>query len=372
MMEQSKLKELFSTVAQNTSLLTWIILPSIALGGATFIVYFASIGYMPELDIQKAVYQIYTAALTGLLLFSAFSIAVIIPGLFYENWIKQSPFKEKIEGDSFGFIRLSLSQTFLIVGLSLLATPAINLNQSSPNIPLLNLLALTLLGFFLAFIGICLVKDVIQSDKEKNIKQKKIKLFSSDLRSKKLWISVLYSCTNYMFVITFFSYASVGTDALVFMSKNTGRTLIFLISIPIILIIFNKLAIEVAPKKGIMRFITFLLSGLFSVAIIQALFSDLSFLPSRIVKIYGWGNISNVNIVLNQEGCEVVKYLELNTVKKEEEDKLCKLEKVHILSRFGEKYYLRLETKNTSVLDFEIPVSMIHSWSVSRIPQGNP
>jgi hypothetical protein len=114
---------------------------SLISGGIIFLIYFSSIGYVPELDVNSAIILLGASAITGGLVYIFLSIFLILPGITYAIWSKGISKKSLVANKSqqilqellvdnknnqiAGFIRLSIAPTILISALSVLANSSI-------------------------------------------------------------------------------------------------------------------------------------------------------------------------------------------------------------------------------------------------------
>ena len=63
---------------------------SLGVGGLIFLIYFWSIGFMPEIDVKALVYLLAVSALTGVIVFVVMSISLTYPGYVWVYMTRDS------------------------------------------------------------------------------------------------------------------------------------------------------------------------------------------------------------------------------------------------------------------------------------------
>jgi hypothetical protein len=100
--------------------------------------------------------------------------------------------------------------------------------------------------------------------------------------------------------------------------------------------------------------------------------SSLDTVSDLVIRFYGWGDIENATIMVDQKGCQAIENMGINSSNKcLKQDSVYKFNEVHILSLVGKNYYLRFPgyypQGQLDPVTFTLPSSNIISWSRQNI-----
>ncbi len=303
------------------------------IGGATFVYYYANIGYMPDFDFKSSITLLAAASITAIIIVLLFVITLILPGLFWSNtWANESPIKSKWEGEDGHKI---LYKTALWFGL-----PILSIYGFLALFALNWLISIPYLTCVIVISSLIIYKRSTLNKKQSLIETSKM-IFSS------------FVCAILAFIPIFF-VLSVSVSNL---SASKGSpTLIS--SIVVGFIVLTNVLVTAKPKgiKGIIYYPTL---GIVAFYVVFSSFEIFYRIPERVMEIYKFGSIDTESIILNNEGCNTV--LTLGIISKIAPEKQCALINAKILSRLGKDMYL--EINNTR---FTLKSSEVLSWSVQK------
>jgi hypothetical protein len=351
----------------------WIM--SLFLGGIISWRYYLEIKFLPEIDAQSLLVLGFGSFIAGFLLIFSISYLVVFPGTSWNNFIKQ----EKILNNYFS------EKKYLILD----SRPRkIELNKRNKNnqkkifyyfwLLFLNISFVFSLsyiftfknktwGFVFLFIDIlvlfCIfvnVHRIISSTENKEIRTFSIVLqmiYSSFFSS---WAYVISCLILYSFVKS----DIIQNKAVIFIGFLLPIIFCFLASLLVIYLDIKSLSFNI-------------IIGFALVLVLMIILQKVNYIPGQVMKIYGWGNISNASIVVNQAGCQVVKQMGIKVEDKcANKDEVYRIDGLCILSSIGKNYYLRFPDYypqgQIEAATFTVPSSNVVSWSRQNIGMDLP
>lgn len=319
------------------------------LGSLIFVIYFARVGYLPELDPSSSVALLLAAALTGGIYVLALLTALIWPSLFWTLYVHDNRLFRPLWA---GALRPRLQSAkwfvllFIPVHLVLLAAtwrpitePVIllliaaavllmsllvwayrRLNGTTPRLSLLRAVGLVALGTF-CWLGFCL---------------------------------------TWFFVLTL--TAGQGNPPGLVVGITTGVGLLLLV------VAFN--AVAIAVPEGTSPILWMAGAGMMILVVLAFNFSVSSNLSAVVMSRYGWGNVTGVSLVLNREGCLAAAHLGVPRVQFDKEE-TCRLDGLKVISRLGANYYVEYEGQGATVR-FTLPSAAVISYARTSNPAALP
>lgn len=365
---------------------------SLLFGGLIFLSYFTHINFMPKMDFQSSILLIAIAAITGSLISLSLSLCLIFPASSWLYMISKNvnincfiekknqakstfwfiPFVLFLVGVLLAFVASFSSRFNQIILFLLIMIPPLfsrlvllyekrnlpdyNINHSSTpktrskkNLPVsyskhegskelsLNPITALILG---------IIKGV------KSLGLDIIGLFLADLIS--------YFFTIFTWVLLYLVLASEQVTSNTSTSRILAITVIALASL-----LTNFMLISAA--KDVKSFLQFIGIGLLVLFCILITLNSIVVVPKGIMRLYGWGDISNAVMLVNHQGCQVLQSYGVKTKPLQCSDKesLYEASNMKILSAIGETYYLGYQAKN-GFAKFELPKNVVISLGITE------
>jgi hypothetical protein len=345
----------------------WIM--SLVLGGIISWRYYLEIKFLPEIDAQSVLVLGFGSFIAGFFLIFGISYLVVFPGTSWNNFIKQEKSLNKYFSKSKYIILDSKPKK-------------IELNKSKNNqkkicyyfwLLFFNISSVFSLsyvftvknktcGFVFLFVDMivlfCIFIDVHRMTSSN--KNKEILTFSIVLR---MIYGSFFSSWAYV-VSCFILYSLVKSDII------QNKVVIFTeFLLPIIFCFFASLLVICLDIKSLS---VNMIIGFAAVLFLMIIFQKINFIPSQVMKIYGWGNISNASIIVNQTGCQAIKKMGVNVTNKcTNKDVVYRINGLCILSSIGKNYYLKFPVNHPrnqiKTATFTLSSSNIISWSRQNI-----
>jgi hypothetical protein len=337
----------FEEVIQNIGdkiTFTNLISTSLIIGGLIFLAYFSSIGYLPELEINSVATLLGASAITGGFIYGLISFVLISPGIIYGISINSNKDLRKIliidhQGKTIGFVRLSMAMFIFTIAV----TVTFKTGNESPWIFYKALIGLTSIMF-----EFFILKSIIK------IVKNKIKFF--DIIS--ILLLIVLSCV--LFLLSYsLTLAAILVDSVAFseninhnpnldLYRNLPALLAIIVIIYIIIVLFNKfVSLEAeynrSVSKSISKIVKYLVLALSGIIFSTAALGHSTFIPRKIFEIYGWRNVKNASLVVNYEGCQTLKEIEIKIVNEQcvKTKNYYHIDDLQILSTIGKNYFLR-------------------------------
>ncbi|MBF7054108.1 hypothetical protein IOC61_12415 [Halomonas sp. KAO] len=316
------------------------------IGGVIFVIYYALIGYMPDFDLKSSVTITAAASVTSIVIIIMMLIMMVFAGSFWRGvweflgdnselkryWLEDSA--------SSGFRNLLI--WFSIPLFTVYASLGLSLFLGSWCWMLtLGLVALIYLLYLCLYSGFGLVKGGKEF----------VFLVAATLCSAVFIFFPLYLVFR-LSVVEFESISDVSW---------------FLGFLSAMFIIFINTA-SASPQGASSPYAKEFVLGLMAVVMIFISFGRFDRIPYSVMEIYKFGNIEASELVLEREGCELFKSLEINVLDKD--GGLCVVKDVLILSRLGREAYLEVDKDDLESLKLTLSSSSIASWTL-RESQGD-
>jgi hypothetical protein len=348
-------------------------------GGLVFLVYFWSIGFMPEIDAKAFVTLLAASALTGGCLFIAMSFYWVTPGYL---WVLFTRDLEPLKSPWWFFLPMT--------GIGLTSLLGSVLIPKWWGIASILVFLIAPLPLFFPFGK---VRDWISASPRQFLESLK------GLRHKRFMET---------FKAVVFLYISLFVNAIIFtplfvlmyniirrhpdLSKNL-TSLVIANALGIIYILFsNFLVIKFSYRyqDSYKEVIQYIIVGTISLLIILIVCKALSLIPEMVMNTYKFGSFRNAFLVVDEVGCSIVHHHGITpytldsptvnpsssptvnpssspTVNPSSSPKMtCSLSKVTILSRLGSTYYLIAFRDDETSVHFTMPGQNVLSWSVKE------
>jgi hypothetical protein len=353
-------------------------------GGVFFLVYFASIGFMPEIDVKTSVALLAVSAFTGGFLLIGLGFYLLAPSWW---WVHMTPDLEPVK--SARWFALPVGGVLLSFTLS-----AFLIEPLIPKwwwvIPLLFIVMAPLplllpirkvlekFGKVLEKFGKVLEKLFRKPQGWQRLRLEKLLLFCRKLLEKfkprlKLVAGFYWGFlpSIFLFVPLFLVISgliSENPDA----RKNAMLNFLLVMSFIWLCNLVIVKSFTIVKSFSILGYLTIAAATLFF--IISSL-NAWTFFPRRVMTIYKFGNLPNASLVLDETGCAIAQhhwlittpYIPNTTTHSTSNPKTCSLSGVMIRSRLGNTYYLETPHSNgTSVVQFTIPGQNVLSWAINE------
>lgn len=313
-------------------------------GGLIFLVYFASIGFMPEVDLQTSIALLVVSALTGGFLLLVLGVYFLAPGWW---WVQLTRHQEPLRSPGWFFWpMLGVILSTVLIPRWWCVIPLFIVSGVTP-------LVLLLSGGKLL-------------DKLTRILDKLAGKLSSKQGLGTVGAFYLGFLPNVVFVLLILWIVSV----LIGQSQDLrGNAMLDALYATIVILACNT-AIVIVKSVTIVRYL------LLVAVIFFLLFIPLNigtFIPKRVMSIFKFGNIQNASLVLNEIGCTIVKLHGLTVTPYTPDPKpdslnpkTCALPNVMIHSQLGNTYYLEVSRSGDASMHFTIPGQNVLSWAVNE------
>ena len=106
--------------------------------------------------------------------------------------------------------------------------------------------------------------------------------------------------------------------------------------------------------------------SLFSLVYITMIIGSWSFIPQLIFTNTKLGNIENVQIIINHDGCTIFQLYKVEVDYLKNEGICLSKSPVTILSRIGKNYYIETRRKDNKKINFTLPSDSVKSWSIAE------
>jgi hypothetical protein len=322
----------------NTTLAAWLIF--LAIGGGLLALYYARIGYLPDIEWGSSLIYLAAASIIGGGFAMLFALSLFVPGFIWQEFLVFDTRMSKILRYDKGrepCIKAILTNIGVAFGFALFAShvsllflPKVALFGPKTTSGYLSIIALLLLAASSTYIWIrfnSLLKTLPHKDSDSQEPLEDAELRKRRLFKYAFWftLSVFLSQIS-MLLVYLMSGRPEGSNFWILTFTCTAGVLI---SNHVVAIHYrNNRRQAVAASLVIASLLLFTADR----------FSPLSL---RVMAYFGLGGDRKVNLVVNDEGTEIIRKLALpNKCITVSPDRLCGLE---ILSKLGNEYYLSLE-----------------------------
>jgi hypothetical protein len=331
-------------------------------GGMFFLIYFTSIGFMPELDLQASLTLLATSALMGCWVLTLISLGLIGPGWIWKSTTNNN---EKLKALWYNGEQWVWWRAFLWVGLPFIGFVA--------GLILLLWIKIDWWAWSKWVGGTLLIGSLIMPLPVILIWEKWL---CNPTGIPKLWAIVgnfywgfLYSAAVFFplpyVLLGFLPYAP---DLVTFASAP-----VLLLGAAIVIALFNAI-LATSPYSAWQSIVV---SCSILVYVIM-FFNAWPFIPNYVMNIYKFGNLANATLVLNETGCAIVEHHGVKATPSTPSPKTdtnaqpqtCSLSKVSIYSRLGSTYYLEASRNENTSVCFTISAQNVLSWAIDppKIP----
>jgi hypothetical protein len=369
-------------------------------GGLIFLVYFWSIGFMPEMDAKTLVTLLAVAALTGGCLFLMMSVYMVAPGYY---WVHVTRHISPLKSPLWFFWPMAL------VILSFVLSNVLIQKWWWWVVPLL----VTLIAPLPFLFPLRAVLETLNFkhkphenpvDTNLYIRSYRISLSPpksperlkrlGKSRSRQKWREVLGFYAGFILSILFFTPVFLIMNILVGtapdLSKNKTSAIATFLSIMLDILLVNVFIIRrlSAKQSNLKAILQCLIVGGITLFMVLLILQSLPVIPKSVMHIYKFGNLPNVSLVLDEIGCSLVQHHGVKvtpstpnpttattpspttattpspTTATTPSPKTCSLSKVTIHSRLGSPYYLEASRNENTSVCFTIPAQNVLSWAI--------
>jgi hypothetical protein len=340
---------------------TWSIF--LFFGGLIFILYFAHIRFMPELEIGSSIALLAAAAITGAVYLLALSITLVVPSIFWSAVILNLSFFKPIfyEHQKVLKVRVLLWLLLPLLLVLLVSVTAMILvsdrfdtivTLTVPSVALMAWIVLTLVLFADKRRALRRLETSTATNVgRKRLRGLKIKLIlQASAKSTIYWLIYAGSCFCFVLPMVLVDF--------VVQIPGEGREIPYLIGLVTLTLGVNVLVTIASNWANTFRWQA--LIGISASFLLLLFFEATTNISSSVMNIYGLGNIPNSFVVLKPEGCALLAQAGVNKCPKTGE--MCILNNAHILSRIGPTYYLHTTNAEGKAVKLTIPRDVVLSW----------
>jgi hypothetical protein len=336
-------------------------------GGLIFLLYFVSVRYLPDLNLKDSAFLLAVAAVTGFFFVGVMSTGLIFPGVIWSSLVESRSFRALWPGDQTKRMR----RAALFLGAPLMTLGAVfslSLHVREKDWYLFTLGSIPAIFLF----GLLLAAPLFYVRRRKLIRRawrlgvaesSRKSLLISLRQSFNYWLLYFLSCLFFFvpFVILYLVARRVAFE-------NLWQRVVMLALLLAFVVLFNVLA-AVVPKGRNQIFWRALLGivALFLLLIVCAAFSSIS---ATVMRLYGLGNIPDVSIIVNKDGCTTFRQIGLTPVC--EINDTCRFDGLDIVSRLGNSYYLVGTDPQGHKTWFTVPSTFVISWGIKSVKDAVP
>ena len=319
-------------------LLVLLLLP----GGLICWNYFSRIRFLPELDIQSILLLLSGATIIGLLLFLSIPYFSVFPGAAWKFITNQDKLIEV-------FFERKTSTVEKII--------AVALNVDLIEVKKILYFIFTLYGNFffflslsysnaLAMIAVSVILFSISTylfvatyTSSKNLKAPNIPTIILGIyASIKIWFYSLYTFSAYIILWLLTTFTLLDQEKIYNQNFNNIENKWILAAI---FLLFMIISIYTITDKSKYLIDSYLISIVLFFAII-VIFNRIDIISDLVMRIYGWGNISDATLLVDYTGCKAFESIGITSENKcESKESVYKYNEISILSSIGKNYYLQ-------------------------------
>jgi hypothetical protein len=336
-------------------------------GGLIFLLYFVRIGYLPELNLKDSAFLLAVAAVTGFFFVASMSGGLIFPGVIWSSLVESRSFRALWPRDLTK--RMRMAALFLGAPLAALgAVFSLSTHLREQDWYLFTLGSIPVIFF----VGFALAAPIFYVRRLKLVRRAR-RLGVAESLKKSLLISlrqsltywVLYFLSCVFFLVPFLILYLVARRLV---GENVWERVVMLALLLAFVVLFNVFA-AVVPRERNQIFWRALLGvvGLFLLLIICEAVSSVS---ATVMRLYGLGNIPDVSITVNKDGCTTFRQIGLNPVC--EINDTCRFDGLVIVSRLGSSYYLGATDPQGRKTWFTVPSTSVLSWRILLPKEASP
>ena len=344
---------------------TWSIF--LFFGGLIFLLYFAHIRFMPELEVGSSVALLAAAAITGAVYILALSIALTVPSVVWSAVILNLRSLKPLfyKNNKVSRLRLGLwlgiplllellaivTSTYIVAVNSKYDTQTQTANfylRHGETIVVVSAVSVVVLAWVL----MTLVLFRSRRRVFQRLPRAKLRvLLRESAHSLLYWVIFAASCCCFILPI-------VLVGLVIEPNAHGDEDLWLVLGLILFTVAVNILITIVSNWPNGLRW-RVLIS--ISASFLLLLFLEATVkISSSVMRMYGFGNIPNSFVVLKPEGCALLSQAGINTCPKS--DAMCILNNVYILSRVGATYFLRTTNAAGEPVNLTVPRESVLSW----------
>lgn len=327
-------------------------------GGLIFLVYFYSIDFLPEFDLQTSLTLLASAALTGGFILLVLGVYLLAPALVWRGVVINDEKLKFLWYNEEEFLQRRAALWFVIPNILILAIFSVGVCMG---------IAFSIIIIISIISCIILWPNLLNN-------------LDINLRG---YIAVFFLILCFLSAI-YFVFPLIVLYGLLQEAHPSFGILIRISLVVVTLLVNTIMAVSQVRSWYLYCFIPFLF--LFT---IFTWTNKWNFIPKTVMRTYKLGNIANASVVLNDLGCMIAKHHELKGIKELSDlptfkssvnpnpspnpnPKTCALPDVMIHSRVGTLYYLEATRSDDTSVRFTVPGQHVLSWMVKESKQGKP
>jgi len=320
---------------------------SLLVGGLIFVVYFGSIGFMPETDVPASVTLLTVSAITGAFLLIVTSFILVAPSYIWRRWTIRHETLKSLWSDRAG--EFSRWRATLWFGLPLVSFLV--------GVPLLLVVdeqyhACLIWGSLLSGPSIALIAALIflwkQSQKWPALGNLGLSVFSS-----------AFAFSPVILLVSVFIGASPALHA---DTIGGPQQILLLVLTLIYILVFNAALVSSRQSSAI----EYILLAAFITILILVMLQNITYIPKRVMNAYQFGYIP-ASLVITDVGCMIVDNHNIPTLPNKN---TCQVSNVTIHSRLGSTYYVQVNGTDNTPVCLTIPSEHVLSWAISKPKKG--
>jgi hypothetical protein len=333
-------------------LMAWSV--GLLMGGIFFLLYYWSIGFIPELDLKASVTVLATSAMTGTITLLILGIVLLGPAVMWRLMIQTST---SLKGFWYKEGKLMRGRAFLWLVLPVWAVLA--------SIFIASLLVLYEVVEREGIIsqGIWIGGFLISGTTT---------VFCLRIRHEQEWKAIWVFFKQFVGAVFLFCLAFlvvfIAMQWAAFSDTTAAKALIDYILVLFMIVLLDGLIATEWPDntdRQSLRAIAFIILVSMCLFMISMLMSIHKAIPNQIMYQYKIGFLHNVSLILDDVGCAIVKSYGLQEKLKDIEGGTCRLSGVTIHSRLGTTYYVEVDGVPPP-MRFTIPTQRVLSWAVTQ------
>lgn len=322
-------------------LLLWVIL--FGFGGGLLSLYYAGLGYFPDIEWQESIAYLGSLTLTGFFLFLVYGLLLFLPGWIWSEFLLPDPHLKKIffyqeEGTELFCIKstfLYFAGPFLVFMAAVHAFLVFKSTRETPNLVALSAITLTVVSGWVwrRFQDLC-TEQKLHCESRHLVRYVALFTLSSALGFFALLIIHWSSTTDVDRLMPWICTTVVVATNLfvaVLFSTHARESIALAIVSALSLLVLGDLIVKEKESR----------------------------MSSRIMSSFGLGYERPVDLLVKKESAEILDGLGISYRCTHTENSL-KIRNIDILSRLGDNYFLRSDESR----NFLLPKKMVISWAV--------
>ncbi|HEX4963050.1 MAG TPA: hypothetical protein VF173_19625 [Thermoanaerobaculia bacterium] len=352
---------------KNLGLLSWMVL--LFFGGSLLGIYYASIGYFPEIDWQASLSYLFAMSAIGLIMLVIYGLLLFVPGWIWSealvhHYLMEETVCREDESPRKGKVFVIFGFPFILTVVAAhwaLATRSFSAWSVTMSAVIFSAawVCRALCGATASRIPLSSSQKGQKTTPAVSVQVRKVKINQNEIP-----LMDLIERLGFFELSLLSSIASLA--AIHYLAAQDPRKDAWMLAIcSLVMVVANFLvAIYFRDKRR-----TAVVCAVASAFLLLVLGNILvtrreAQLPCQILRLFGVGSGQSVTLILTKEAAEVVKLEDIPFEPIDHKDGAVKVEAAEILSRLGSEYFLHAYGKR-----FSLPKAMVLSWSVDDTPK---